>query len=113
MYVLEEGHPAYVLVPIEEYEQLVKSSMAGNATQMLKATHEDAWVDFDSFRLQLAGERIAAARKQAGLTQQQLAKRLKVPQSQVSRIERNPDATTVRTLRKIAKALGVNVAALV
>ncbi|HOJ75383.1 MAG TPA: helix-turn-helix transcriptional regulator [Phycisphaerae bacterium] len=53
---------------------------------------------------ELAGERIAAARKRAGLTQQQLAARLRVPQSQVSRIERNPEATTVRTLKKIARA---------
>jgi ribosome-binding protein aMBF1 (putative translation factor) len=113
MYVVEEGRPAYVLVPIEEYEELVKSSMIKSASDKLQNTPDEAWVDLDVFRLQLAGERIAAARKRAGLTQQQLAKKLHVPQSQISRIERNPDATTVRTLKKIARALNVDTAALV
>lgn len=71
------------------------------------------WYDADEVFLQFAGDEIAAARKAAGLTQTQLAKKLGVPQSQISRIERNPDRTTVRTLKKIAKALGVDVSALV
>ena len=71
------------------------------------------WVDADELRVQLAGERIAQARKAAGLTQKQLGEQLNLPQSQISRIERNPDHTTVRTLKRIAKALGVDVSALV
>ncbi len=70
------------------------------------------WVDADQFALELAGQRIARARKAAGLTQKQLGDRLKLPQSQISRIERNPDHTTVRTIRKLAQALGVDVSAL-
>jgi ribosome-binding protein aMBF1 (putative translation factor) len=91
---------------------MVKADMAGAAIAKLKDDKAE-WVDADALRLELAGERIAKARKAAGLTQKQLGARLKLPQSQISRIERNPDRTTVRTLKRIAKALGADVSALV
>lgn len=111
-YVVENGSPAYILVPIEEYEQLVKASMVEHAIAQIERGDED-FVDADDFALELAAERIAKARKAAGLTQKQLGDKLSLPQSQISRIERNPDRTTVRTLKRIARALGVDVSALV
>ena len=111
-YVLRDGEPAYVLVPIQEYEELVKMSMAARAIARTE-DRDDDFVDADEFFLELAGEQIAKARKAAGLTQKQLGAKLKIPQSQISRIERNPDRTTVRTLKRIARALGVNVQTLV
>lgn len=111
-YVVHDGQPAYVLVPVDEYDSLTKASMAKSAVRKLKAKNTK-WVDADELRVQLAGERIAQARKAAGLTQKQLGEQLNLPQSQISRIERNPDHTTVRTLKRIAKALGVDVSALV
>ncbi|MCH7592339.1 MAG: helix-turn-helix transcriptional regulator [Planctomycetes bacterium] len=74
---------------------------------------DDDFVDANDFALVVAAERIAKARKAKGLTQKQLGEKLNLPQSQISRIERNPDHTTVRTLKRIARALGVDVAALV
>jgi transcriptional regulator with XRE-family HTH domain len=47
------------------------------------------------------------------LSQTQLGAKLNLPQSQISRIERNPDHTTLRTLKRVARALGVDVRALV
>ena len=111
-YVVENGEPAYVLVPTEEYERMVKAEMARDAEKILEDPNVE-WVDADEFALQLAADRIARARKAKNLTQKQLAQRLKVPQSQISRIERNPDRTTVRTLKRIARALGVDVSALI
>ena len=111
-YVLEDGQPTYVLLPIEEYEELIKTNMALSAIAKLN-DKDSEWVDADDFALELAAERIARARKAAGLTQKQLGDKLKLPQSQISRIERNPDRTTVRTLKRIARALGVDVSALV
>ena len=66
-------------------------------------------VSLEDTQLLVAADRIVNARKAAGMTQQQLAAKVKMPQSQISRIERNPDRTTVRTLKKIAKALKVDV----
>jgi len=63
--------------------------------------------------LQIAGDRIARARKAKNLTQKQLAEKLKVPQSQISRIEQNPDHTTIRRLKRIARALGFDVSVLI
>ena len=50
---------------------------------------------------------LSEARQAAGLTQAEVAKRLGITQSQVSRIEkRGYDAYTLNTLRKYVKALG-------
>lgn len=111
-YVVENGQPAYVLVPIDEYEKLIEAGMAAEAIAQIERG-DDGFVDADEFFRQLAGERIANARKAVGLSQTALGAKLGVPQSQISRIERNPDRTTVRTLKRIAKALGVDVSALV
>jgi DNA-binding XRE family transcriptional regulator len=111
--VLMQGDRAtYVLLPIEEYERL----MHERDVDRLLARVEDPnvkWVDADDLAIELAAESVVKARKAAGLTQTQLAKKLGVPQSQISRIERNPDRTTVRTLKRIAKALRVDVSALI
>lgn len=50
---------------------------------------------------------LVEARQAAGLTQQELAKRLGVSQAQVARIEkRGYDAYTLNTLRRYVQALG-------
>lgn len=50
---------------------------------------------------------LVEARQKAGLTQQELAKKLGVSQAQVARIEkRGYDAYTLTTLRRYVKALG-------
>lgn len=102
----------YVLVPVDEYERLIKAEMANVAMAQLEDADTE-WVDAADLAVELAGERIAKARKAAGMTQQQLGAKLNLPQSQISRIERRPDRTTVRTLKRIARALGVDVSALV
>lgn len=106
------GRVTHVVVPMEEYENLVKASMVDNAIAKLE-DKDTKWIDADRLGLELAGQRIAQARKARGWTQAQLGRKLKLPQSQISRIERNPDHTTIRTLKSIAKALDVDVSALV
>ena len=111
--VLMNGNRAtHVLVPVREYDRLIKAEMAVSAARKLEDPAVQ-WVDADDLALELAGRRIAEARRAKGLTQKQLGDKLKLPQSQISRIERNPDRSTVRTLKRIARALGVNVRALI
>ncbi len=102
----------YVMLPEEDYERLMEIVEAHELVAKLEDPKTE-WIDFDDYKLQLAGSKIAEARKARKLTQTQLAKKLGVPQSQISRIERHPDQTTVRTLKRIAKALGVDVKMLV
>lgn len=109
-YIVEHGEATYVLVPIDEYERLMDTRMAQSAIRKLEDPNT-RWIDADQLGIDIAGERIASARKAAGLTQKQLGEKLGLPQSQISRIERNPDRTTVRTMKKIARALGVDISA--
>ena len=111
-FVIRNGEATHVLVPVDEYEKLIKADMVAGAIAKLDDPASQ-YVDADDFALELAAERIAKARKAKGLTQKQLGDKLRLPQSQISRIERNPDRTTVRTLKRIARALGVDVSALV
>ena len=54
---------------------------------------------------------LVEARMDAGLTQEQLAKRLGVSQAQVARIEKSGyDAYTLRTLRRYVEAIGCGLA---
>jgi len=49
---------------------------------------------------------IIEARKQAGLTQKELATRLEAKQSLIARLESGTDNTTIKTLQRIAEATG-------
>jgi ribosome-binding protein aMBF1 (putative translation factor) len=110
-----EGATTHVILPVDTYDRLVKSEMALHAIQQIERGEDESrdWIDADDFAIELARDAIVAARKAAGLTQKQLGARIGVPQSQISRIERNPDRTTVRTLKRLAKALRVNVSAFI
>jgi transcriptional regulator with XRE-family HTH domain len=54
-----------------------------------------------------AGRVIAAARQTAGVSQAELARRLGVPAQSVSRLEHDVHSPSVRTLEKVAEALGM------
>lgn len=106
------GGKKFVLVPESDYERIIVQEMVQEAISQIESGDKDAdWMDADDFGLELAGEAIAKARKAKGWTQKQLGAKLGLPQSQISRIERNPDRTTVRTLKRVAKALGLNIRA--
>lgn len=52
---------------------------------------------------------VSTIRKSRGLSQAELADLVGVEQPTISRVERDSDSVTLRTLKQIAKALGVNV----
>ena len=58
---------------------------------------------------ELLGRRMARFRKASGLTQEQLAGRLSVALETISRMERGVNVPSIRTLGKIAAALGIPV----
>lgn len=101
----------HVLVPIDEYERVFTASMVERAAAV-RADAATEWVPHGELAVHLAAGRIADARRVAGLTQKDLAELVGITQSEVSRIENHPDRTTVRTLRRLAAALNVDVRSL-
>ncbi len=63
------------------------------------------WHDANDVLPEILAEGLATTRKQLGITQSELGKRVGLPQSRISKIESNPDAITVRLLKRIAAAL--------
>ena len=55
------------------------------------------------------GQRIAALRKMAGLSQEQLSERAGLQRTHISRIEAGKYAVTLETIQAIAEALGMTV----
>jgi len=107
-FMVTDNEVTHAVVPIKAFEKLI---LQDEALEQVGTFDDDEgpWISLEDSMAQVAADRVIQARKAAGLTQQQLAAKLKMPQSQISRIERNPDRTTVRTLKKIAKALKVDV----
>ena len=66
----------------------------------------DRILTWDEIKDEFMRNRIAEVRKELGMTQKELAKKLRVKQSTVSRMERNDANLTLATLRRAAKALG-------
>ncbi len=58
---------------------------------------------YDGFKL---GVMLRQARENAGLTQEELAKKLKTKKSAISRIENHAEDIRLSTLEKVAEALG-------
>ena len=59
------------------------------------------------------GERIMIARKNAGLTQAELAKRMDIPYQTIGHWERNMSSPKFSSLERLADALGINVETLI
>ena len=109
----DQGNTTHVLLSLTEYERLHEQlTMAEMATVAIARIHDskpEDFVDADDVAVEFARDLIVEARKKARLTQKQLGEKVGMPQSQISRIERRPDRTHVRTLKKLAKALNVDV----
>ncbi len=66
---------------------------------------EDYDVGYDDFRI---GVILRQARESAGLTQEEVARRLRTKKSAISRIENHADDVRLSSLRRYADAVGAN-----
>ena len=72
-----------------------------------KQQDPEYWKDFDEkFETFKLGVLLKQARKEAGMTQEQIAKELKTTKSVISRMENHATDIRLSTLEKFAKALG-------
>jgi DNA-binding XRE family transcriptional regulator len=105
------GHWTHAVIPYSDYVRLLATEDAITGVRTLDDPKTE-WIDVEKWIGDLAAPKIIAARKRRGWTQAQFGAKLGMPQSQVSRIEKNPEALTYRTLNRIAKVLGVSAASL-
>jgi DNA-binding XRE family transcriptional regulator len=115
--VVSDGHVTHVIVPVEEYNRLCEESRAGAAPPSptcgfsgreideaiaTLASPETQWHDAEDVVLDILRDGIAPVRKRLGLTQEQLATRIGLSQSRVSRLEGASEDVTIAVLRRIA-----------
>lgn len=105
---VEVGGRKIVIMDEEQYERLLDAIDATEA-ERIAADPDDRILTWDEVKDEFVRNRIAKVREQLGITQKELARRLKLRQSTVSRMEKENANLTLTTLRKIAKALGCSV----
>lgn len=139
--IKSNGRTTHVVVPSEEYDKLVEAALERamkrveaqiadpntpyyDGQSLLDELHDTGTIeDLANHRVKPqpkpmeAGpervESLAAARKSRGLTQKALGALLGVPQSQISRIERHPERSSLAMLQRIAAALNMDVRQLI
>lgn len=105
------GDATHAVIPYNDFVYLLALKSAQDAIPMLDDPKAE-WIPLEKWMADVAAPGIASIRKRKRLTQKQLGTKLGMPQSQVSRMEKNPEGMTYRTLKRVAKALGVEVSAL-
>ncbi|MFA7268350.1 MAG: helix-turn-helix transcriptional regulator [Sterolibacterium sp.] len=95
--IFDEGKPAFAVIPYEEYVALT-----ANKTRKARSK-EDEFVPF--ILSDYIKNPIRVARVDAGLTQKELAKRLKVTQGYVSKIEGRGFEVSPTLMDRVAKAI--------
>lgn len=93
-----DGKVEYVLLPVATYQAL-----RHQITEQLKQTKEDQEYEvFDP--ADYIDNPVALARIQAGITQEELARLMRVTQAYVSKIE-NQKKVTAKMMQKVTKAI--------
>lgn len=95
--IFDDGKPAFAVIPYDEYVALT-----GNKVRKQK-TKEDELVPF--VLSDYINNPIRVARVEAGFTQQELAKRLKVTQGYISKVEGRNFEVTPALLDRVSKAI--------
>ncbi len=111
-----EGRPTHVILTIEEYRDLQKALANHPAvTEGLKRLQDPTLKTYtmEEVARLVFGNNIRACREHAGLTQEELAKRMGCTQSYISQIEQPDARPTLGTLQKLAEAIRCSVGDLV
>lgn len=78
----------------------------GNKIKENPKLKETLWEGYEDFKI---GVILKEARRESGMTQEEVADRLKTTKSVVSRIENHAEDIRLSTLEKFVKALGKNI----
>lgn len=105
---VDVGGRKIVIMDEHEYDRLLDVIDAAEAERIARDPN-DPVLTWNQIKTEFIKNRIAETRERLGLTQKELARRLKVRQSTVSRLELPNANLTLATLRKVAKALHCSV----
>lgn len=111
-FTMEVEGKSMVAIPVEVWERIVEELEDAAAALRAKAIMADASdpiIPLEDGRRELFDNHIKKVRKRKGLTQVQLAKKLGISQGRVSEIEHLDYRPTIKTYRRVAKALGCEV----
>lgn len=106
----------HITITAEEYRRLKRLEAEHKALERAgtKLNNPDTkWVGAEDAAARFAGSRLKRARAERGLSQAQLAQEVGVDQSTISRIESDPDRSTLAQLRAVAQALGIDISDLI
>lgn len=106
--IITAGRRRLVVLSEEEYENLLDVLDNLEAERRENDPH-DPVLKWEEVRAELLENRIVKARKARGISQKELARRLKVKPSTVSRLERKSTRPRLDTLKRVAKALRCSV----
>jgi ribosome-binding protein aMBF1 (putative translation factor) len=117
-HILKDAHgrPTHVVLTIAEYCDLQKALASHPAvTEGLKRLHDPTLKTYtmDEVARLAFGNNNRACRERAGLSQEELARRMGCTQSYISQIEQPDARPTLGTLQKVAEALGCPIGDLV
>ena len=113
---LEVEGKALVAIPVELWERICEDLEDYADAQRAKAIMADASDPLEPLevgRKELFDNHIKKVRKRKGMTQVQLSKKLRISQGRVSEIERADYRPTMKTYRRVAKALGCEIEELI
>ena len=97
-----------VILTEDEYERILDALDCIEAAQVL-ADKNDPVLKWEDVHGKLIGNRIAQARKDRGVTRDELARRLKVTPERIGRMERKASRPPFDAIKNIARALNCSV----
>jgi DNA-binding XRE family transcriptional regulator len=102
------GRKRFVVIPEAEYERLTRTRTDGGAAALPPLPGADAKGNVPAVEYARASlaRKIIKARRAAGLSQAELARRAGVRPETLNRIERGRNTPDTATLAKISRALG-------
>src|SRR5438094_78604 len=102
----------FVVIERAEYERLARAKSGEEGLPPLPTADENGNVPAVAYGRALLARRLVQARRRAGLTQAELARRAKIRVETLNRLEKgrhNPDEATFNKIEAVLKATGVHV----
>ena len=107
--IIKEGNiPKFVVIDFKTFkkiERILQDLKDVREIEKIIADESDPWEEYDSFREKILGNRIRRKREELGISQHELANRLKVSQAYISKLEKDEYNPSKKTLAKLAKVL--------